>query len=57
MADFIACYDSLVGYLNPELGLKFWTEAQDCRMALWGKKCGLSMACLWPRFGQSWGWI
>ena len=26
MADFIACYDSLKGYLNLELGLKFLTE-------------------------------
>ena len=51
MTDFIACYDSLVDYLNPKLGLKFWTEAQDCPMLVWGRKCGLSMACLWPSFG------
>ena len=29
MVDFIACYDSVVGSLNPELGLKFWSKAQD----------------------------
>ena len=23
-------------------------------MAVWGWMCGLSMACLWPGFGQSW---
>ena len=26
-------------------------------MAMWGQMCGLSIACLWPGFGQSWGWI
>ena len=43
--DFIACYDSLVGCLNPELGLKFWTEVQDCPVTVWGWMCGLGMAC------------
>ena len=57
MADSIACYDNLVGCLNPELGLKFWSEVQDCPMVVWGWMCDLSMACLWLGFGQSWGWI
>ena len=34
MADFIARYDILVGCLNPELGLKFWTKAQDYPVAM-----------------------
>ena len=29
-------------------GLSFWTEVQDCSVAVWGQMCGLSMACLWP---------
>ena len=33
------------------LGLKFWTEIQDCPMAMWGRICGLSMTCLWPGSG------
>ena len=51
MAAFIAYYDSLVDCLNPELGLKLWTEVQDCPMAVWGQMCGLSMTCLWRGFG------
>ena len=51
MADSITCYDSLVGCLNPELGLKLWTEFQDYPVVVWGQMCGLSMACLWPSFG------
>ena len=50
MADSIACYDSLMGCLNPKLGLKFWTKVQDCPVAVWGRMCDLSMACLWPGF-------
>ena len=51
MADSIAYYDSLLGCLNPELGLKFWTEVQDYPMVVWGRMCVLCMACLWPSFG------
>ena len=51
MADSIAYYDNLVGCLNPELGLKFRTEVQDCPMTVWGWMCDLSMVCLWPGFG------
>ena len=29
-------------------GLSLWTEVQDCSVAMWGRMCGLSMACLWP---------
>ena len=50
MADCIAYYDSLVGCLNPELGLKFWTEVKDCPMAVWARMWGLSMSCLWAGF-------
>ena len=50
MANSIACYDSLVGCLNPELGLKFWTRVQDYPVAMWGRMCGMIMACLWPGF-------
>ena len=50
MVDSIAYYDSLVGCLNPKLGLKFWTKVQDCPVAVWGLMCYLSMACLWPGF-------
>ena len=28
--------------------LSFWTEVQDCSVAVWGQMCGLSMACMWP---------
>ena len=50
MADSIACYDSLMGCLNPKLGLKFYIEVQDCPVAVRGGTCDLSMACLWPGF-------
>ena len=50
-------YDRLKGCLNPELGLKLWTEVQDCPMEAWGWMCGLIIACIWPGFGQSWEWI
>ena len=50
MVDSIACYDSLVVCLNPELGLKFWYEVQDCPVAIWGRMYDLSMTCLWPDF-------
>ena len=55
MADFIACYDSLVGCLNPELGLKFWTKVQDCLMAMWGRMCGLVLAWIWILLGLDLG--
>ena len=29
------------------LGLSFWTEVQDCSVAVWGWMCGLSLTCLW----------
>ena len=32
-------------------GLKFLIDVQDCPMSVWGRMCGLSMACLWPCFG------
>ena len=51
MADFIAYYDSLVGCLNLESGLKFWTEAQDCPIAMWGPKCGLVLTWIWTFLG------
>ena len=51
MADSIVCYDSFLGCLNPKLGLKLWTEVQDYSVVVWGRMCGLSMACLWPSFG------
>ena len=28
-------------------GQSFWTEVQDCSMAVWGRMWGLSMTCLW----------
>ena len=39
-----------MGCLNPKLGLKVWTEVQDCPMVVWGWMCDLSMACLWSGF-------
>ena len=52
MADSIPCYDSLVGCLNLELRLKFYTRVRDCPMVVWGRMCDLSMACLYLGFGQ-----
>ena len=45
---FLGCHS-----LNPDLGLKFWTEVHDCPVVGPGRMCGLSMTCLWPGFGQS----
>ena len=55
MVYFIAYYDSLMGCLNPELGLKFWTEVHNCPVAMWGQMCGLVLAWIWTILGLDLG--
>ena len=44
------CLDFGTSFSVLILGLKFWTEVQDCPVAVLGRICGLSMACFWLGF-------